>query len=107
MSLMNKILSPLKYLQARKLQNTQWRCDTQIEEIAEYYQLNFVSSCKVEGFSKTFLETEPQHMFTANFTLEDKTTIQFFNQSESFTGLLSSTILMATIEGEMLLFRKC
>lgn len=103
---MYNLLSPLKYIQARKLQNTQWRCDTKIEAEAEYYQLNFISFNQVEGYSKIISESEPLQMFTANFEIKDKTTIQFFHKNESFTAHLTSNILMATIDGETLLFRR-
>ena len=85
---MHKILSPLKYILARKLQNTQWRCDPSSEATAEFYQLNFIDSSKVKGYSKSFDEVEAQLMFNANFFFKSKTIIQFFNADESFTAHL-------------------
>lgn len=99
------ILSPLKYFKHKKLIKTQWKCDLGIED-AEYYELDFISASLVEGYTKLASEAEPKLMFTASYAFKDKTTIAFSNKNEHFTALLSSNVLMATIDKEVLLFKK-
>lgn len=99
------ILSPLKYFKHKKLIKTQWRCDTGIED-AQYYELHFINTSLVEGYTKMSSDTAPKLMFTATYTFKEKATIAFSNKGEHFTALVSSDVLMATIEDEVLLFKK-
>ena len=102
---MNLFSTQPRLFKTIRLTNTTWRCTSNIDKEAVYYQLVFETSDQVKGYVQYKNQEEQTHVFSATFRVNENS-IYFKNGEDRFKALYCKKVLHAVIDGEIYDFKR-
>lgn len=85
------------------LNDTLWRCTSQLEEGIDYHELRFISPHQVEGWSKDRTQNRAEQMFKANYVLTGET-LRIEQEKENFQAVWVHQKIIAFVDGKTMIF---